>query len=231
MDDNNILITLRCTVLGAAGHAFGPGKTITVEFAEQTVKFKDASGGAEQVWYEEIAELQILGPGKVTTGGGFIGGGLGVEGAAEGMLIAGVLNALTTRTKIHTVISMITNLGELHLHYAELEPSALRIAFAPVYTRLRRRDSIWTDGRMGRLRSLHERGIIDESRLRELSDRLQGKVGARLPEVRAANEDGTLDGPLGRCPMCSKKISLHASSCKNCGALFGPDAAWAPEPI
>jgi hypothetical protein len=54
--------------------------------------------------YSAIDDLEFSGPGKVTTGGGFIGGGFGLSGAAKGMIAASVLNALTTKTKIHTMI-------------------------------------------------------------------------------------------------------------------------------
>jgi hypothetical protein len=54
--------------------------------------------------YADITSVEIGGPGLVRSGGGFIGGGLGAAGAAEGIAIAAVLNALTRRTRITTII-------------------------------------------------------------------------------------------------------------------------------
>src|SRR5262249_16799941 len=82
----------------------------------------------ETIPYPEIVDFSITGPGTVTTGGGFIGGGFGVAGALEGMAVAAVLNALTSRTKVHTFIGLVTHQGELFLHYEGMEPGALRIA-------------------------------------------------------------------------------------------------------
>jgi predicted RNA-binding Zn-ribbon protein involved in translation (DUF1610 family) len=47
-----------------------------------------------------------VGTHAVTTGGGFIGGGFGLPGAAVGMLEAALLNAATTRTTEYAVLSI-----------------------------------------------------------------------------------------------------------------------------
>jgi len=40
---------------------------------------------------------------------------------------------LTTNTKIHTFMQIVSDTGEVFLHYAGLEPGALRIALSPVF--------------------------------------------------------------------------------------------------
>jgi hypothetical protein len=55
-----------------------------------------------------VTAVEICGPGARRTGGGFIGGGFDLQGAAEAMLIAAALNMLTTRTTINTVICLQT---------------------------------------------------------------------------------------------------------------------------
>lgn len=47
-----------------------------------------------------------VGSETVRSGGGFFGGGFGVQGAAEGMLGASVLNALTTRHREYTLLTV-----------------------------------------------------------------------------------------------------------------------------
>ncbi len=77
--------------------------------------------------YAEIEVVEIGGPGLVKSGGGFIGGGFGAVGALEGMAVAGVLNALTTRTSVTTVVRVQTKWCELFLLHAKLAPEQLRI--------------------------------------------------------------------------------------------------------
>jgi len=80
-----------------------------------------------EVPYSEVEDVEIGGPGLVKTGGGFVGGGFGVQGAAEGMAIASVLNALTRRTSIKTVVRIQGTSCELFLLHTKLTPAQLRI--------------------------------------------------------------------------------------------------------
>jgi putative oligomerization/nucleic acid binding protein len=83
-----------------------------------------------QVPYREIEDVEIGGPGLVKAGGGFVGGGFGVEGAVEGMAIAAVLNALTTRTSIKTVMRIQATHCELFLLHTQATPEQLRITLS-----------------------------------------------------------------------------------------------------
>jgi hypothetical protein len=80
-----------------------------------------------EVPYREIEDVEIGGPGLVKSGGGFIGGGFGAVGALEGMAVASVLNALTSRTKITTVIRVQATNSELFLLWTRTAPEQLRI--------------------------------------------------------------------------------------------------------
>jgi len=77
--------------------------------------------------YSEIEDVEIGGPGLVRSGGGFIGGGFGAVGALEGMAVASVLNALTTRTSITTIIRVQGRNCELFLLHRRSTPEQLRI--------------------------------------------------------------------------------------------------------
>jgi len=125
-----------------------------------------------QLTYPEIHSVHIQGPGTVTTGGGFVGGGFGFAGAVEGIALAGILNALTTKTKVHTFIDFVTDSGELFLHYGLLEPAALRIALSPVFVYLRRLDPNYIADRTRRLQALRERNVVDDREFRRLLGRL-----------------------------------------------------------
>jgi hypothetical protein len=80
-----------------------------------------------EVPYSQVEDVEIGGPGLVKTGGGFVGGGFGVGGAIEGMAIAAVLNALTSRTSITTVVRIQGTGCELFLLHTRLTPGQLRI--------------------------------------------------------------------------------------------------------
>jgi len=83
-----------------------------------------------EVPYSQIEDVGIGGPGLVKTGGGFVGGGFGAAGAAEGTAIAAVLNTLTTRASIKTVVRIQGTSCELFLLNTRLTPEQLRIAMS-----------------------------------------------------------------------------------------------------
>ena len=80
-----------------------------------------------EVPYSRVEDVEIGGPGLVRSGGGFTGGGFGLGGAIEGMTIAAVLNAMTTRTSITTVVRIQATDCELFLLHTKLTPDRLRI--------------------------------------------------------------------------------------------------------
>ena len=210
----------QCTVLGSAGYPLIAGDAIELHFNHSSVAVSNPEGPEFEIPYLELAEISITGPGGVKSGGGFVGGGFGVEGAVQGMAVALVLNTLTTKTKIHTFISLITNVGELHLHYSQLEPSALRIGLAEVFTKLRRLDAAWTQSRLGVLQVRHDAKEISDEMYDSLKKRLL--TDPILPEPAQRN---------GRCPSCKATIPLIASECPKCHALFGVGSAWKVRPI
>ena len=79
------------------------------------------------VAYPEVEDIEIGGPGLVKSGGGFVGGGFGAVGALEGMAIASVLNALTTRTSITTIVRIQGTSCEFFLLHRRSTPEQLRI--------------------------------------------------------------------------------------------------------
>jgi hypothetical protein len=81
--------------------------------------------------YADVTSIEIGGPGLVTSGGGYIGGGLGPAGAAEGIAIAAVLNALTRRTRITNIIQIQAANTELFFLEAKTPPQDLRIRLSP----------------------------------------------------------------------------------------------------
>ncbi len=76
-------------------------------FLHDRLKVYELMGGqiAAEAPYSDLIALEVGGE-KMTSGGGFIGGGFGLGGAALGMAGAAVLNKLTTRAGVLTLIRL-----------------------------------------------------------------------------------------------------------------------------
>jgi hypothetical protein len=131
--------------------------------------------------------IEIEGAGAIRRGGGFMGGGFGVEGAAVGMLAASALNALTTTTQIDTVVHVQTHAVELYLFYDRETPVVLRRTLSSVFLRLRQSaaadepsrpasDDGHVVDRLHKLADLLDRGLIDEAEFARLKADLMGQV-------------------------------------------------------
>lgn len=137
--DGPISINLHsCEVAGGAGFPLRVGDIVNVSFSEDgyaihTQESEDSITGD----YEHLVRVALSGPGRETSGGGFIGGGFGLEGAAIGMGIATILNAVTTNTTVTSIIELTTTDGELFLVNGSEEPGTLRFILSPVLVRLR----------------------------------------------------------------------------------------------
>jgi hypothetical protein len=139
-----------------------------------------------QILYRDVEVVDIGGPGLVRSGGGFAGGGYGVTGAMEGMAIAAVLNALTTQTKIKTLVRLQAADCELFLLCTTTEPEALRIGLSRALSAIRQaragNTASTADGpvasvidQLGRLAAMLESGLLT----REEFDRLKAAVIAK----------------------------------------------------
>lgn len=211
-------LKISCTVLGGFGHAVVPNETVDLLFREKSFEIRAGDRTSEEIFYLELVELEISGPGTVARGGGFIGGGFGIGGAIEGIAIAGILNALTTRYKVHTFLTLVTHMGEIHLHHGGMEPAALRIALAEVFVILRRQDVGWMHAR---------RAVLEEQRA-SMHESEHELLVSRLLRPR---HHQSLDERSGRCPNCDAIIPLISAACPRCDARFGQGASWSVTPI
>ena len=116
----------------------------------------------------DLLMIHVDGPGLVTTGGGFIGGGEGLTGAIEGMAIARVLNALTRRSTVQTFIELHA-LGKHALWITDqVTPRQLGLLLRPVQARLREarimHDEVALDplDRLAKLSALKSSGVLTE---------------------------------------------------------------------
>lgn len=170
---------------GAQLHA---GLAYELRFLNDRLLLSSARGGLTalaEVTYAGIREIVVGGPGLVKSGGGFIGGGFGLAGAVEGAAIAGVLNALTSRTAIKTILQMQAADGELFFLHTEMVPQDLRIHLSRAIVAIRDAKAsaatIEAGGQMGsvsrldeleRLARLLEGGLLTREEFDQLKARL-----------------------------------------------------------
>jgi hypothetical protein len=207
-----------CVVLGGTGYRLNAGREVAVEFSvasiaiyTDSVALAGVSGAHVRITYPEIIGLQIDGPGVVSRGGGFIGGGFGVMGALEGIGIASVLNALTTKTNIYTFLQIATDSGEIFLHYGGLEPGALRIALSPIFLQLRRLDHTHIASRVARFEALRRRDVIDDEELARLTAQLTRVDSPSPVEPALPSTDEWL-----QCQSCRRVIRLTEADKNTC---------------
>lgn len=130
----------RCTIVICSGidHPFdNVNAATTIAIRSDRVEYWLTTPEGHQaltVRRSDIVDVDVSGDELVTSGGGFFGGGFGLEGAAVGMAAATVLNALTTSTDRAPVIASVMTVDGIVVtqtsYYGALE---LRGVFAPLY--------------------------------------------------------------------------------------------------
>jgi hypothetical protein len=191
--DGDLRWVSSCTVLAAAGVVFPAGTDCVLRFDINGLGIIEPSHKRGTCWpYHEVQVLELGGPGLVetVTGGGFIGGGFGVSGAARGMLAAAALNALTTRKKssITTLIVLKTIDADLIFLHQLATPAQLQLDLTPAFLRLRvahdrqnaqvvapaRTDAV---SQLKELAALKAAGVLTEEEFKEAKRRVIQSIG------------------------------------------------------
>ena len=81
--------------------------------------------------FDDLSKVEVSGAGISTVGGGAMGGGIGLEGAAQGILIASIINLLTTRTVVDTFLTLRFEDYEITLQGVKISPLDLKLALSP----------------------------------------------------------------------------------------------------
>jgi len=183
-EDDGIVARLDGAVcLGGSSQELSRGGRYSVIFSTNKVHVVPDSRRSQPmvVGYETLA-IAITGQGERKSNLGLWGGGFGVKGAATGILAATVLNSLTSRTDIDTVVALSDSTQELYFHYDKETPEALRMRLAPVFVKLReksvpqdRSSSLVTD--LSQLAELLRNGSISEEEFAVAKGRLFGQSG------------------------------------------------------
>jgi hypothetical protein len=171
--------TIRATVLGGTSRDFPAHVAAVASFDEERVCIRAESSRSLELSTAQIRSLKVEGPGLVKTGGGVVGGGFGVDGAIAGIAIAAALNALTTTSRINTLIYLNWTQGEIFLHTDVVEPEPLRIALSATFAAVEASknaapldsDADWIS-RLERLAALHSTGSLTDEEFTAAKARL-----------------------------------------------------------
>jgi ribosomal protein S27AE len=138
-------------VIAAEGFLpLAPGVPCQLEFGADTISVGALPRGLDDafynyrpvatVTYQGAGYLRVGGRGALTStsGGGWFGGGFGLAGIAEGVLLATALNALTSRTTtgMETIVHFNAGGRELMMLNQLETPELLQVRLAPVFARL-----------------------------------------------------------------------------------------------
>lgn len=103
-------------------------------------------------WNRSIGDLvgvQIGGRGIYTTGGGWVGGGFGFQGAMQGAAMASMLNALETRVHNDCLMRLSFENAELNFQVLDITPRNLELQLAPIRLHLERHLGVISTSTMG----------------------------------------------------------------------------------
>jgi len=139
--DQKSLATLAgCVLLGGygVGDGISAGTKIDLHFTDQEIWLTKATGHIPYLRrsYAAARAFEFEG-GVVRTGGGYMGGGFGVLGAAEGIAMATLLNSLTSKSSVHTTIRFETEDAEIFLFTDQATPKTLLMQFAEVRAKIK----------------------------------------------------------------------------------------------
>lgn len=130
---------LGLTYLGGSNSTLTKGEIYQLCVTEQYIYIVNENSEL-QMNREMLSAVEVAGQGAITQGGGWIGGGFGLEGMAAGFAIAAILNTVTSKSSMDTQLYLDSPDGEYFFHCAMLEPLPLRIELSPLIHGIRHRN-------------------------------------------------------------------------------------------
>lgn len=162
---------LAVTVLAAHGYPLESGSAVAVARRPDHFMFATEEGRTiGEVPFDRLTSIEVGGPGIVTSGGGFVGGGFGVSGFLVGAGAAAVMNRLTTRSAVQTLLRIATLDGEVTMFTSQLTPELLDAELGAARTAITRRSHDGgvaapssTADELAKLAQLHRDGALDDA--------------------------------------------------------------------
>jgi hypothetical protein len=176
-----------CVLLGGHGYdpALIPGSECSLHFTDEGLWVRKKGSWAPQIRsaYTDAKTLEFSGPGEVRKGGRVVGGGFGLIGAAGGMIAASVLNSLTSRSEIQTIIRYEAVDLEAFFFYSKATPDKLRIELSEAVSRVAHHTEVSTTTQqddpiadLERLSRLHNAGTLSDEEFSLLKAKLIAKI-------------------------------------------------------
>ncbi|MBJ6727583.1 hypothetical protein [Geomesophilobacter sediminis] len=129
-------IQINFSLLGGSEIPIDPGEKCKVIFSNNLISL-ESKRSTFKINLTHVHDLEIGGPGEVRTDAGMIGGGFGIDGAIAGIGIASVINALTAKNTVNTVLKIDWEGGEVFLHTSEFNPETLRLKLSNTFTTIK----------------------------------------------------------------------------------------------
>jgi len=164
-----------------AGTRIPIGSSCVIDFSADGARIT-ASGVEEFVPYADIHALQISGSATHSNAGVF-GGGFGVAGAAEGMLAASVINSLTSKTTIYSLVRIAARAAEYVFVSNVVDSGSLSMMLTPVQFRIRQAQASAPSpltpaasvaDELGKLAQLRDAGVLSDAEFTAAKARLLG---------------------------------------------------------
>lgn len=173
---------VECTYLGGSGYSLAQNQKFFLALTDDSLKLTRISDGStSEVPFSQIHEIEVSGPGTVTTNAGISGGGFGLEGFLKGAATAAVINAATTKSSTNTFARILSAEGEIYLHTSAKEPGALKILFSPVVVQIANRSRKPNENTQAtvaqeieKLHKLKQDGLLDEAEFKAAKNKLLG---------------------------------------------------------
>lgn len=166
-------------ILGGAGWESHKGENFLLSLDKTNIYMSDLKELKNiTIRIDKIMDIDISGPGKVTSDAGIIGGGFGFEGALKGIAIATVVNLLTTHSNTKTFIRLGQRDSEIVMLTSKIEPDQARLLLSAIFVKTKNiAIDVKSDGisdELTRLHELKEKGVITESEFVKAKQKLIG---------------------------------------------------------
>lgn len=167
------------TVMGGSGMNLQPKESLLLGCGDLSLHLHNPSSFSETaIPFSSITAIEISGPGTESSNAGIAGGGFGLQGAATGIAVAALINAVTTINKTNTFLRVATETSEILLHTASVDPSALRLLLSRAFVQLdatknhRSQGGVSLSLELDRLHALLEKGALTDEEFRAAKTRL-----------------------------------------------------------
>ncbi len=125
---------IEITILGGLGWESKAGTASLLSFDKTNVYVGNPTSLTDDVIsMEQFRNIEISGPGKVSSDAGVMGGGFGLEGALKGAAAAAVINLLTSSSTTKTFIRVEFESSELVAITSQMEPQQARLYFSGLF--------------------------------------------------------------------------------------------------